>query len=149
MRPNAVRRRVLLFPALLFLLLFAACSRDLTDKSRIEALFRKNEAAFLAAAETGDLSALRRLRGIREIQTRGDGGEIAFFCGGRGLVPASVYYGILYLPGSAGKDLSQVFGASPEWSVDGAGYRYRQAEGDNEFYYEPLGNGFFYYEEHF
>ena len=103
----------------------------------------------MAAVETGDFSAVSRLRGIREITTRGDEGEIEFFCGGRGLVPASSYYGILYIPGAEDAELSQVFGDSPEWSAEGEGCRYRQADGDNEFYYEPLGHGFFYYEEHF
>ena len=104
---------------------------------------------FLSAVETGDFSAVSRLRGIREITTRGDEGEIEFFCGGRGLVPASSYYGILYIPDAEDRELSQVFGDSPGWSAEGEGCRYRQTDGDNEFYYEPLGHGFFYYEEHF
>ena len=98
--------------------------------------------------ETGDFSAVRGLRGIREIQTRGDGEEIEFFCGGRGLVPASSYYGILYVSGGEEVFL-RAAEASPEWSAEGAGWRYRQAEGDNDFYYEPLGQGFYYYEEHY
>ena len=142
-------KRTLFILGAILVLLLAACSRDLTDKSRIISLFRKNESTFLSAVETGDFSAVSRLRGIREITTRGDEGEIEFFCGGRGLVPASSYYGILYIPGAEDAELSQVFGDSPEWSAEGEGCRYRQADGDNEFYYEPLGHGFFYYEEHF
>ena len=144
-----MRKRTLFILGAILILLLAACSRNLTDKSRIISLFRKNESTFLSAVETGDFSAVSRLRGIREITTRGDEGEIEFFCGGRGLVPASSYYGILYIPGAADRELSQVFGDSPEWSAEGEGCRYRQADGDNEFYYEPLGHGFFYYEEHF
>ena len=142
-------KRTLFILGAILVLLLAACSRDLTDKSRIISLFRKNESTFLSAVETGDFSAVSRLRGIREISTRGDEGEIEFFCGGRGLVPASSYYGILYIPGAEDAELSQVFGDSPEWSAEGEGCRYRQTDGDNEFYYEPLGHGFFYYEEHF
>ena len=142
-------KRTLFILGAILVLLLAACSRDLTDKSRIISLFRKNESTFLSAVETGDFSAVSRLRGIREITTRGDEGEIEFFCGGRGLVPASSYYGILYIPGAEDAELSQVFGDSPEWSAEGEGCRYRQTDGDNEFYYEPLGHGFFYYEEHF
>ena len=142
-------KRTLFILGAILVLLLAACSRDLTDKSRIISLFRKNESTFLSAVETGDFSAVSRLRGIREISTRGDEGEIEFFCGGRGLVPASSYYGILYIPDAEDRELSQVFGDSPEWSAEGEGCRYRQTDGDNEFYYEPLGHGFFYYEEHF
>lgn len=142
-------KRTLFILGAILVLLLAACSRNLTDKSRIISLFRKNESTFLSAVETGDFSAVSRLRGIREISTRGDEGEIEFFCGGRGLVPASSYYGILYIPGAEDAELSQVFGDSPEWSAEGEGCRYRQTDGDNEFYYEPLGHGFFYYEEHF
>ena len=144
-----MRKRTLFILGAILILLLAACSRNLTDKSRIISLFRKNESTFLSAVETGDFSAVSRLRGIREISTRGDEGEIEFFCGGRGLVPASSYYGILYIPGAEDAELSQVFGDSPEWSAEGEGCRYRQTDGDNEFYYEPLGHGFFYYEEHF
>jgi hypothetical protein len=144
-----MRKRTLLLLGAILVLLLAACSRELTDKSRIIALFRKNESTFLSAAETGDFSAVSRLRGIREITPRGDEGEIEFYCGGRWLVPASSYYGILFIPGAEDAELSQVFGASPEWSAEGEGYRYRQTDGDNDFYYEPLGYGFFYYEEHF
>ena len=144
-----MRKRTLFILGAILILLLAACSRNLTDKSRIISLFRKNESTFLSAVETGDFSAVSRLRGIREITTRGDEGEIEFFCGGRGLVPASSYYGILYIPGAEDAELSQVFGDSPEWSAEGEGCRYRQTDGDNEFYYEPLGHGFFYYEEHF
>lgn len=144
-----MRKRILFILGAILILLLAACSRNLTDKSRIISLFRKNESTFLSAVETGDFSAVSRLRGIREITTRGDEGEIEFFCGGRGLVPASSYYGILYIPDAEDRELSQVFGDSPGWSAEGEGCRYRQTDGDNEFYYEPLGHGFFYYEEHF
>ncbi len=144
-----MRKRTLFILGAILILLLAACSRNLTDKSRIISLFRKNESTFLSAVETGDFSAVSRLRGIREITTRGDEGEIEFFCGGRGLVPASGYYGILYIPDAEDRELSQVFGDSPGWSAEGEGCRYRQTDGDNEFYYEPLGHGFFYYEEHF
>ena len=144
-----MRKRTLFILGAILILLLAACSRNLTDKSRIISLFQKNESTFLSAVETGDFSAVSRLRGIREITTRGDEGEIEFFCGGRGLVPASSYYGILYIPDAEDRELSQVFGDSPDWSAEGEGCRYRQTDGDNEFYYEPLGHGFFYYEEHF
>ena len=143
-----MRKRTLFILGAILILLLAACSRNLTDKSRIISLFRKNESTFLSAVETGDFSAVSRLRGIREITTRGDEGEIEFFCGGRGLIPASSYYGILYVSGGEEVFL-RAAEASPEWSAEGAGWRYRQAEGDNDFYYEPLGQGFYYYEEHY
>ena len=128
-------------------LCLAACAGGLTSKRKIISLYQKNESIFAAAVESGDFAAAEKLRGVKDVVVREDGGEIRFYCGGAGLVPSSSYWGILWE-----KD-PQVFAAlaltSPEWSVRGQGYRYRQAEGDNDFLYEPLGNGFFYYEEHY
>ena len=45
-------KRTLFILGAILVLLLAACSRDLTDKSRIISLFRKNESTFLSAVET-------------------------------------------------------------------------------------------------
>ena len=126
---------------------FAGCADGQTSRRRIVALYRKNEAAFAAAVETGDYAAVKKLRGVKDVTVRDGDGEIEFCCGGAGLVPGSSYWGILWE-----KDpevFAALAAASPEWSAEGAGFRYEQAKGDNRFYYEPLGNGFFYYEEHY
>ena len=141
--------RKLLAWSVLLLLLLSGCGKNLTKKDKIVSLFREHEDTFLACVERWDFSDAEKLRGVISVSVRGEDEEVEFFCGGRGLVPASSYYGILYICGAAGRDYAQVFGASPEWSTDGDGYRYRQANGDNDFYYESLGNGFYYYEEHY
>ncbi len=144
-----MRRLHALLPGIVLALLLAGCAGNLTNQRKIVDVYRKHEAAFLAAVASGDYSTVEKLRGVREVTTRGENGEIEFCCGGRGLAPASSYFGILYVPGAAGKPYAQVFGDGPEWTADGAGCRYRQDGGDNEFYYEALGNGFYYYEEHY
>ena len=126
---------------------FGGCAHGLTGRKGIVALYRKNEAAFATAVETGDYAAVKKLRGVADVTVRDGGEEIEFYCGGAGLVPGSSYWGIRWE-----KDpevFAALAAASPEWSFDGTGYRFEQAEGDNRFYYEPLGNGFFYYEEHY
>ena len=145
-----MRKAAALVICLLFILGAAGCGGNLTGKDRIISLYRKNESAFIAAAASGDTAAVKKLRGIREVSPRGDGEhkEIEFSCGGIGLVPSASYYGILYVENGEAV-FSQLCDSSPEWSYDGEGYHYRQADGDNDFTYEPLGNDFFYYEEHF
>ena len=146
-----MKTRTLSF-VLSILLLFSltGCSWNLTSKKKIIKLYRRNESTFIAAVGSGDLTSVKKLRGIREISTRGEGedAEIEFYCGGTGLVPSSSYYGILYIE-KADTVFLQLIDSSSEWFADGDGYRYKQADGDNDFYYEPLGNGFFYYEEHY
>ncbi len=142
---NTIRSRACLIIGVLLALLLGGCSGNLTDKDRILSLYRGNESAFASAVESGDYSAVKKLRGVREIHIREDSGEIEFYCGGKGLVPGSSYYGILY----SKTDFRRLAESSPEWFAEDGGYRYEQSGGDNRFYYEPLGNGFYYYEQHF
>ncbi len=144
-----MRRRAVFAVWLILALSLTGCARNMTEKDEIISLFREHESVFLASVERGDFSAVEKIGGVREVSLRGDEGEIEFYCGGRGLVPSSSYYGILYIKGAADTDYAQVLGAGSEWSADGARYRFRQADGDTDFYYEALGNGFYYYEEHF
>lgn len=131
------------------LLALPGCSRELTDKDKIIALFRNNENVFVSAVETGDYSEVKKIKGVNDVSVRGDNEETEFYCGGMGLVPSSAYFGILYIRGAEGKDYPLVFGDGAEWSADGDGYRFKQADGDNDFYYQALGGGFYYYEERY
>ncbi len=143
-----VKKTTALILGLVLVFYLAGCSGNLTDKKRIVSLYRKNEAVFAAAVESGDYAEVRKLRGIREVTVRGDAGEVEFYCGGTGLVPGSSYYGILYVANGEAV-FSQLVDASPEWFAEGNEIRYKQSSGDNDFRYEPLGNGFYYYEEHY
>lgn len=134
-----------LLTAVILSVLLLGCSSELTDKEKIIALFYKNEDLFLSAAETGDYTVVESLRGVQSVSFNKEFQRIDFYCGGTGLVPSSVYYGICYFY-DAEETFSEIFIKYPEWYADDeGGYHYRQDGGDNRFDYEPLENGFYYY----
>ncbi len=123
-------------------------SQNITNKDRIISIFYRHGSKFAEAVAVGDYSSVEKIRGVTSAGE--NWGRIEFRFGGAGLVSSSSYYGVCYIPGTVGGDYAEVFGSDSHWSVDGDGYRYIQGgKGDNEFYYEALGNGFYYYEEHF
>lgn len=142
-----MKKALSLLLAAALLLCLAGCGGGLRSKKKIVALYQKNEKTFLAAVETGDYAAVRELRGVEDVFVRDGGREIQFWCGGFGLVPGTSYWGILWLKDA--EVFAELAATSVEWSAEGVGWRYRQSGGDNDFYYEPLGNGFFYYIEHY
>ena len=118
-----------------------------TFRSRIIRLYQQNEEIFFQAASSEDFDALMQLNGVIEIKEDKRRKAVDVFCGGTGIVPSSGYYGVLYLPE---KDARAYFSEpAEEWTVDGNGFCYRQKNGDNRFYVEPLGNDFYYYEQHY
>ena len=138
-----------LMASIMFLILCALGSAGdgLTNREDIVAMYRRNEAAFIEAAETGDFQSLERVYGVMNVDYESNCIDIE--CGGAGLGSSTHYYGIFY---SEKDDLYAVHIAcgSREWlKQDGEGYRYKQNGGDNEYYVEPLGNHYFYYEAHY
>jgi hypothetical protein len=126
-------------------LALGGCSVNLTDKDDIIALFYKHEKSFLQAAQSGDYSALERIRGVQSIDHRETYVDIT--CGGAGFGPSTHYYGIFY---TADDDLYAHWAApGAELAEYGKGYLYQEEDGDNSYYVEPLGNHYFYYEAHF
>ena len=123
-----------------------ACSNNLTEKSDIISLYRKNEEIFLLAAENGDYSAIEEIKGVQKVLVRDTHTDIQ--CGGAGFGPSTHYYGIFY---SADDDLCAIDLAGPKDKLVkyGDGYLYQEESGDNRFYVEPLGNHYYYYEAHF
>ena len=123
-----------------------SCSQNLTDKNYIISLFRKNENCFVEASTSGEYNEVKKIKGIQEVIVCDDYVDIQ--CGGSGLGSSTHYYGIFF---SLTDDLCAVDVAGPadELTEDGNGYRYKQQNGDNEYYVEPLGNHYFYYEAHF
>lgn len=68
---------------------------------------------------------------------------IDFSCGGTGFGPSTQYYGFFY---SATDDLTAWNGGvcpADELYEFGDGYKYQQADGDNEYYVEEIGEHFF------
>ena len=140
------KKTIALLCAVLTAFSLVACSRNLTDKAEIITLYHQNEDCFLEAADSGDFSSLTAIDGISDVYVSDDYVEIE--CGSTGFGPETHYYGIYY---SETDDLC-VMGPVPsaaQLMPDGAGYRYIEEVGDNEYYVEPLGNHFFYYEAHY
>ncbi len=138
-------KKIPYFIALLAVCLLSACSSNLTSKESIMNLYTKNEALFTDAASNGSFSDLEKIKGVEEVYIGEACEYVDIQCGGSGLGSSTHYYGIFY---SKTDDICAVDLAGPrdELVEDGNGYRYKQSEGDNEYYVEPLGNHYFYYE---
>lgn len=136
---------VLLFSLCLFVA-FTACSKNLTEKQDIIALYQRNEDSFLQAANTGDYSAIERISGVQKVFISEDYVDIQ--CGGSGMGSSTHYYGIFY---SVDDNLCaiDVAGLKDKLVKQGGGYFYQEENGDNRYYVESLGDHFYYYEAHF
>lgn len=144
-----MKRITLLACAVILILLLTACSGELTDRNRIIRVYRKNEAAFIKAASEGKFKDLEQIDGVQEVSVRrsGDYYEVDIYCGGSGFGSSTSYYGILYSEDFYPE--SNFIEYPNEWFIEGNGFRYKQADGDNSKYYESLGNNYYYYEEHY
>lgn len=139
-------KKTLYFVVMIMICLMSACSSNLTSKDSIVNLYTKNETRFANAASNGSFSDLKKISGVQEVFVYDE--YIDIQCGGSGFGPNTHYYGIFFC---ATDNLCavDVAGPSDELVTDGDGYRYKQSDGDNEYYVEPIGNHYFYYEAHF
>ena len=139
-------KRALCLVVLIMVCFLSACSGNLTSKESIEKIYIKNETLFVNAASDRSFSDLEKISGVQKVLIWDEYVDIQ--CGGSGLGSGTHYYGIFY---SEADDLCAVEVAGPldELVAVGNGYRYKQSDGDNEYYVEPLGNHYFYYEAHF
>lgn len=147
MRRNIIKK-VLYIVVLIVICLLSACSSNLTSKESVVNLYTKNEALFIDAASRNSFSDLEKINGVQKVLVRDDHVDIQ--CGGSGFGSSTHYYGIFF---SEDDNICAVdvagAGSRDELVEDGNGYRYKQSDGDNEYYVEPLGNHYFYYEAHF
>lgn len=139
-------KKILYTIVLMAVCLLSACSSNLTSKESIENLYTKNETLFIDAVSDGSFSDLEKISGVQKVLVWDEYVDIQ--CGGSGLGSSTHYYGIFF---SETDNLCAVDVSGPrdELVKDGSGYRYKQSDGDNEYYVEPLGNHYFYYEAHF
>lgn len=138
---------IILIPVVFLGALYAAISvmttSGLTSRDAVVRMYEKNEEAFLNAAATGDFSALEEIRGVEKVYVQNE--CVNFSCGGSGFGSNTQYYGIFY---SKDDNLCAIRGPySKKLEPENNGYRWKEPDGDNEYYVEPLGNHFFYYEE--
>lgn len=138
---------IVLIPVVFLGALYAAISvmttSGLTSRDAVVRMYVKNEEAFLNAAATGDFSALGEIRGVEKVHV--DKECVDFQCGGSGFGSNTQYYGIFY--SKADNKCAVVGGSFLKLEPENNGYRWKESDGDNEYYVEPLGNHFFYYEE--
>ena len=141
-----LRKKLFCIVLIIMICFLSACSSNLTSKEAIVNLYTENEALFASAASDGSFSDLENLSGVQKVLVYDEYTDIR--CGGSGFGSSTHYYGIFF---SEKDDLCAVDVAGPldELAKDGDGYRYKQSDGDNEYYVEPLGNHYFYYEAHF
>ncbi len=125
-------------------LAFLSCARELTGKEDIIALYRDNIDVFADASSGGNFSAVERLRGVESVYISDDG-AVEIMCGGNKIGPGTHYYGIFYDADLDAADLTD----ADAYEESGDGYVFRERDGDNVRYIEPLGDGYFYFEEHY
>ncbi len=150
-------RKLVIIPIVVFLVLCAlaywgvtsflsACSNGLTSRDSIVSLYTQNESLFVNAATNSNFSDLEKIDGVQEVLVWDKYVDIQ--CGGSGFGSSTNYFGIFF---SEKDNLRAIDVAGPfdEFVSSGNGYRCEQPDGDNEYYVEPLGNHYFYYEVHY
>ena len=139
-------QKIVCLIVLIVVCLLSACSGNTTSKESVVNLYTKNETMFVNAASDGSFSDLEKISGVQKVLVWDDYVDVQ--CGGSGFGSSTNYYGIFF---SETDNLCAVDVAGPldELVSDGIGYRYRQPDGDNEYYVESLGNHYFYYEAYF
>ena len=141
-----MKKLIALVLALICMVSLSSCSLNLTEKSDIISLYQNNEEVFLQAGESGDFSAIEDIKGVQSVYISEEYVDIS--CGGEGFGASTHYYGIFY---STNDDRCAIDVAGPmdELIEHGEGFLYQEEGGDNQYYVEPLGNRFYYYEAHF
>lgn len=95
--------------------------------------------------ETGDFDNI----GLPVLEVNAGEECIEFECGGAGFGPETAYWGFFY---TAEDNIHTVWCAPPRGSTffpEGAGQRWKEPGGDNEFYVEHIVGHFYYYEAAF
>ena len=128
------------------LVTLVACSGKEADSGDMVSVFWENEQLFLQAADSGDYSAIERLRGVQDVYVNEK--YIDVQGGGSGFGANTYYYGIFY---SEDDNLCAIGLAGPreELVEKGDGYLYKEEDGDNRYYVEPLGHHYYFYEAYF
>ena len=131
---------------LMLLCAFFLCSCGASKRESTVARFEKNREIFLKAAAEDDFSAVDELRWVSEVKHHS--GYVDISCGAAGMGPSTRYWGLFY---SETDDLlaEDWVHAGEDLVPEGNGYRWKEENGDNEYYVEPLGDHYFYWEAKF
>ena len=131
----------------LFLFL-VAMSDDSADKEEVFEFVCEKEEELLEAIEEGDFSRFENQGFINEID--GDETVVDFSRGGAGVGSGTSYVGFYYTPDD---DMAALWWCGPR-SADalkpvGAGYEWKEYNGDNYYFVEHICGPFYYYEASF
>ena len=116
-------------------------------KTQIFALVENNQAQLAEIVRSDAPQAAKRPLGVRKIAVVD--GTVDFFCGGNGKGSETGYYGFYYRADGMPDAVfcGTRFGAAADLQPEGEGFVIRI--GENVYYTQPIGGGFYYYEAHF
>ncbi len=130
---------------LILSLLLTGCG--IQDKNKIIKIYKENERLFVEAVKTKDFKKLKAVFGVKKIYESNNSVSIDF--GGNGIGGNSNYYEIQYHY----VECCNEFKLNDNFKKYDNGFLYNEKEydkgGDNIFYVEDLGNGYYYVEMHF
>ncbi len=146
---NVAAKSLCVFIALITMLSFSGCSAldDHASKEDIFSIVNEHYEMLIECINSNDFSAVERLKAIKEVDVTDD--CVDFYCGGSGFGSATFYVGFYYTDTD---DMRAVWCApAPEEELSPAdgGYLWKEAEGDNQYYVEPIREHFYYYEASF
>jgi len=144
------RRRIILIILIAVICVIFAAGKIFSPERAVLRTFKANEAALNEMVQSylkGDTAALRTdIPGIQSAQYwHGDSGMIEFFVKGRGIVPASSYYGFYYSVDGVPLAFQN---AKMTLVESGDGWEWKEG-GDNRGYTEHISGNWYYYEASF
>lgn len=102
------------------------------------------EAAAQQAVEQGSTDGITMPNGVKDIDIYDThSGCVDFYMGGAGLVPASSYWGVTY---TAEDEPVGFQGTDLEYTWDGEGWYWQEANGDNRCYVSKLRDHWYLYQ---
>ena len=144
------RRRIILIILVAFICVIFAVGKIFSPERAVLRTFKANEAALNEMVQSylaGDTAALRTdIPGVQSVQYwHGDNGMIEFFVKGRGIAPASSYFGFYYSVDGAPLAFQNTKVTLIE---SGDGWKWTHG-GDNRGYTEHISGNWYYYEAAF
>lgn len=118
------------------------------QKKEICKLVNKNYTVILEDISENDFSDTKNLKGVKDVDS--SYGVVEVYCGGRGFVPSTSYYGFYYSPDDLPLYCWDGIGYYTEsLKPDGKGFSIKYSDDDNSYYTEKIRDNFYYYEAHF
>lgn len=121
--------------------ILSGCS-DKISKDEIISLVLTNKELLLNDISNEDFGNCKKLSEIKEVNVYDD--HIEFYCGGSGAGGETTYSGFYYFGSLNQQEIFDALGQH-DFVREGKGYIFRQTDGDNVIYIEPITEAFYYY----